>query len=435
MKYKGSIEVQMLMAKKGQKQFLISQMIASVYNNIVTGVLMTGLLLYIGVKPSDTGIFLSIPLLANVLQIGIGGIWRRNRDYKRTINRIILISRLGITSIVFIPLIFGRNGGQVTTAITAITGIILGIAYILASSAGIRLNYWMVGTIEPETQGTFFALRDKVVVGITTLISMGAAGLIDLLTKVHMEYLGFAVAFFLAGVCAVCDYIVLNKIEPPSVFPGEQKKERVDYLRLLTQDRRFLFFVVYMFLLNFSLNLANPYFNSYMLEELKLEYVQILLLTAMQILIQIGVASRWGMLANKIRWMRILFGTSFTLGLQFFVWAFVTRQTLPVIVIIFMTSGLISTGLVTGQFMVPFEFVNKKNKVLSLSLSTCIASCGGFIGSVAGSQVIKSLENIKLTVGIVKLEAMQINMMISGAAILGTTLYAKLLLMNKDMNE
>lgn len=161
-----------------QKKFMVSQIVGSVYNSIVSGVLMTGFLLYTGVPAAGVGVILSIPLLANVLQVPFGKIWDFFRNSKQAINRMVLLARLLILSIVFIPLLVSEGsqrmmGVQVEFRIAAVS-VILFFAYIFASSSGIRLNYWMVNSIQPDIQGTFFAFRDRIVVGLTTLISFGA---------------------------------------------------------------------------------------------------------------------------------------------------------------------------------------------------------------------------------------------------------------------
>lgn len=412
-----------------QKKFLESQMLASIYNNIVSGVLMTGLLLYIGVKPSMTGVFLSIPLLANVFQIAMGRMWNYFQNYKEAMNRLILIARLGIISIVFVPLLFGNNTVKLKVVITA--GILI-CSYTLASSAGVHFNFWMVNSIPVEKQGTFFAFRDRVVVGGAMLISFGAAYIIDDLKRIHKEYIGFFAAFSVAAILAFADYAVLKKIPEQKKKKQKEKIKWSIYWKILKEDRQFWGFILYMLFLSLSLNLANPYYNSYMLNELNLKYIHVIYLTGIQICMQIAVSSIWGKIANRIRWSRILNVTVLILAIQFFVWAMVTKESLGLIYIIFISSGVISTGLVTGQFMVPYEFVKKSNVMAYLSLCTSVTALGGFAGSVIGSKIISAFEGITYRFWKLEIGAMQINMMISGIALLGTVVYASIVLKDTE---
>ena len=100
-------------------------------------------------------------------------------------------------------------------------------------------------------------------------------------------------------------------------------------------------FLFYMFWLNFATNMANPYYNAYMLDQLHLSFTHVMLLTSLQVLTQMLVAPIWGRIANRIHWNRILLVTTAALGVQFFIWPLVTSQSMGLILVIFLTSGLI----------------------------------------------------------------------------------------------
>ncbi|KLU70932.1 MAG: hypothetical protein RHS_3231 [Robinsoniella sp. RHS] len=413
-----------------QKKFMVSQIVGSVYNSIVSGVLMTGFLLYTGVPAAGVGVILSIPLLANVLQVPFGKIWDFFRNSKQAINRMVLLARLLILSIVFIPLLVSEGsqrmmGVQVEFRIAAIS-VILFFAYIFASSSGIRLNYWMVNSIQPDIQGTFFAFRDRIVVGLTTLISFGASTCIDTLQQKSNEYIGFAIIFFIAAAIAVIDYIVIRKIHYEEQLDGQSRISLKQCVRIFHEDKRFLHFLIYMFLLSFSMNMANPYYNAYMLEELHLNYTNIFMLTTLQVGVQIAVSSGWGRIAQHIPWKNILTIVTLVLGIQFLFWPLVTPDSIGLILVIFITSGLIATGLATAQFMLPYHYVRPHNAIRYLSINTALSACGGFLGSLTGSKIISLFKNMDLKIGTVSIGSMQMNMIISGLLILGTVCYARL---------
>lgn len=422
---------QVRMFEKYQKEFLYSQIVASVYNNIVSGTFMTGLLLLIGANPSEAGTFLSIPLLANVFQLFLGKIWNYFCNYENTINLMLLITRLGILSIIFIPLVLGEQSIEIRILIT---GIILLFSYVFAASAGVHLNWWMVNSISHERQGVFFAFRDKIVVVVTLMVSFIAAVLTDYLKSRNKEYFGFAFAFLLAGLLAVTDYMLLNRIK--HVADGKRKVvvQWHAYKRIWCRDHRFIRFAIYILFLNFSVNLANPYYNSYMLDALKLKYMTVIGLTALQVCAQIVAASFWAKMANSFCWSTILSVTTLVQGIQFLIWSMVTRDSLWLIVIIFISSGLISTGHVTGQFMIPYEYIDFRNPLTYLSMCTSIAAIGGFLGSLMGSGIISLYETKIWYLGKMQFGSMQLNMVISGMALMGTAFYARIVLKNKDTN-
>ncbi len=414
-----------------QKRFLASQVMASVYNSLVSGVLMTGFLLYLGVAPSKVGVVLSIPLLANIFQLMLERIWSRLPDSGRTINRLVFTGRMLILSIILIPLLLPGQDVLIAgslSARTAMAGVILAFAYTIAASSGIRLNYWMVNMVDADIQGTFFARRDRIVVVITTVLSFLGGILIDELKANEREYIGFAAVFLAAAVIAAADYAIIRKIPYVEMHPVQEKQSFLKYVGCLRSDRRFGMFLFYMFWLNFATNMANPYYNAYMLDQLHLSFTHVMLLTSLQVLTQMLVAPIWGRIANRIHWNRILLVTTAALGVQFFIWPLVTSQSMGLILVIFFTSGLIATGLVTSQFMIPYDYIKPERAMAYLGLATAVTACGGFIGSFTGSRLISWMEQVTLVIGRMVFGSMQINMIISGILILGSVCYARRML-------
>ena len=102
-------------------------------------------------------------------------------------------------SIIMIPVFLPGRDVRIAgmfSARTAMAVVILTFAYTIAASSGIRLNYWMVNTVDTHMQGTFFARRDRIVVAITTVLSFVGGILIDELRANDREYIGFAAVFF-----------------------------------------------------------------------------------------------------------------------------------------------------------------------------------------------------------------------------------------------
>lgn len=419
--------LQVLSFHSDQKRFIISQIITSIYNSIISGVLMTGLLLYLGISTAKVGIILSIPLLANILQIQLAGLWSRYITSKKNIIRMILLARLLILSIVFVPIIVPAdsiriNGAQISIRGIVVSGVLL-LAYVIATDSGIRQNYWMVNTINSDIKGTFFAFRDKVVSGMTIVISLTLSYIIDILKKSSKEFLGFVIAFTIAAVLALVDYLVMKRAEDLDYTTDRSDLSIRKVMTVIKGDRGFLLLLPYLFILSFSLNIANPYYNVYMLNKLHLTYTKIMLLTVIQVIVQILAASLWSKIVNRVNLKSILSGVTLILGIQFIVWSFVRPESIGLIVVIFITSGMIATGLSTSQFMLPFEYIKPDYALSYLSLTSAISAVGGFLGSVTGANIILGLDKIRIKILFLEFGAMQINMVVSGIMILLTVCY------------
>lgn len=388
---------------------------------------MTGLLLYLGISTAKVGIILSIPLLANILQIQLAGLWSRYITSKKNIIRMILLARLLILSIVFVPIIVPAdsiriNGAQISIRSIVVSAVLL-LAYVIATDSGIRQNYWMVNTINSDIKGTFFAFRDKVVSGMTIVISLTLSYIIDALKKSSNEFFGFVIAFTSAAVLALVDYLVMKRAEDLDYTTNKSDLSIRKVITVIKGDRGFLLLLPYLFILSFSLNIANPYYNVYMLNKLHLTYTKIMLLTVIQVIVQIMAASLWSKIVNRVNLKSILSGVTLILGMQFIVWSFVRPESIGLIVVIFITSGMIATGLSTSQFMLPFEYIKPDYALIYLSLTSAISAVGGFLGSVTGANIILGLDMISIKILFLEFGAMQINMVVSGIMILLTVCY------------
>lgn len=388
---------------------------------------MTGLLLYLGISTAKVGIILSIPLLANILQIQLAGLWSRYITSKKNIIRMILLARLLILSIVFVPIIVPAdsiriNGAQISIRSIVVSAVLL-LAYVIATDSGIRQNYWMVNTINSDIKGTFFAFRDKVVSGMTIVISLTLSYIIDALKKSSNEFFGFVITFTSAAVLALVDYLVMKRAEDLDYTTNKSDLSIRKVITVIKGDRGFLLLLPYLFILSFSLNIANPYYNVYMLNKLHLTYTKIMLLTVIQVIVQILAASLWSKIVNRVNLKSILSGVTLILGMQFIVWSFVRPESIGLIVVIFITSGMIATGLSTSQFMLPFEYIKPDYALIYLSLTSAISAVGGFLGSVTGANIILGLDMISIKILFLEFGAMQINMVVSGIMILLTVCY------------
>lgn len=409
-----------------QKRFLTSQIVGSTYNSLITGVLVTGFLLYMGIPAYYAGLLMSIPMLANVVQVLIDHIWNYFPKSGRMISAMVVSARLLILAIVFVPVLW-HTPNVSSSHVTAMR--IFGVAaiwlpaYILSAGSGIRMNFWMVSTFPAEYSSALLAYRDRIVIGISSVLSFIIAYYIDSLSGTKNEFIGYILIFAIACMISITDFIILKDAKNTNAIEREDVRPFIKCVREIRNNKDFLRFESYIFLLNFSVNVANPYFNAYMIDRLHLKYVLIMFLTILLAVTEIAVAGLWGKIGTEVTWGRILKWVTTVLGVQFIVWAFVTAQSVGLIIIIYITSGLIATGLSAAQFMLPYRYVSKDNVLTYMSAHTAVVSLGGLIGSVAGSLIISTWGNLNFFVLGFPFTSMQVNMIVSGILILITTVY------------
>lgn len=235
---------------------------------------------------------------------------------------------------------------------------------------------------------------------------------------------GGAYNTLVAGIISVLDFWTLKDVEYTTETGKKNGRPFFKCIKEVWEEKTFLRFESYIFFLNFAVNIANPYYNAYMIDRLHLKYTTMMLLTILLAAAEIAVAGVWGKLGTENTWWRILKFVTKILGVQFIVWSFVTEKSIGLIVAIYISSGLIATGLSASQFMLPYRYVNRENVMSHMSMHTAVVALGGFTGSAAGSFMIKVLENTEFYVLGLPFSSMQINMAISGSMIIITGIYA-----------
>lgn len=407
---------------KKQKRFLASQIVGSVYNTLISGTMITGFLLYLGIPSYWIGILMSIPMLANVVQILIDHIWDFLPHSSRVITSMVLIARLLILSIIFIPWISvlyeAVNGSYPMTHKIIMIIIIWFPAYILSAGSGIRMNYWMVSIFPAQYSSVLLAYRDRIVIALSSALLFGIGCYIDLLQGTKNELTGYMVLFLIACMVSLMDFFILKDVTYPTQLSDKREKSFINCIRVISSDKKFIKFETYIFFLNLSMNIANPYFNAYMIEQLHLKYVIIMSLNILLAVTEIIAANMWGNIGAKVSWNKILKRVSIILGVQFLVWSMVTQKTIWIIILIYFSSGMIATGLASSQFMLPYHYIEKENVFTYMSVHTTTVALGGFAGSLIGSIIIQMFKSVEIQIGGILYSSMQMNMVISGFLIL-----------------
>lgn len=425
---------------RNQRLFVIQGVISACVNTLITGVFMTGFILWLGVSEASVGIIITIPMLSSVLQIFFINIWSYTRDHKRLVILLILGSRLLIAAIVLLPLILPRNATIPLLFIKAnsrfiVVALVLLVSYIFGALSALKLNLWIINTVERSFRGTFFSTRDRITIIITTILAFGVSKMLDIFKNNNFEYLGFVLIFSCTVILAFMDFIVMSKINYPQANEKEEKCSFMDLIKILIVDKLFMKVIIYLCLLNYGMNIALPFYNVYMINHLKLDYTQIMLLTMIQTIIFAFMSILWGRIANRTSWLKILRITSFLLGIQFFVWALISKQTIALLPFVFIIAGLIGPGLNMAMFNIPYGYLTKGAFSAYLSIVMAAVSISGFIGSLTGSRIISSLTNIKFSIGFIQIGSMQLNMGIAGIVIFISVFLGKTYVPNERRNN
>lgn len=159
--------------------------------------------------------------------------------------------------------------------------------------------------VNAKQRGEYFGWRARNLGFITIAITFAAGGILYIFNHYHPS-VGFAIIFGLAWVSRIYSFLSVKKMtEPPLTMTKEADFSFWDFFRQV-RSSNFAKFVLFIAGVNFSVNLAAPYFAVYMLEDLSFNYLLYTLINITAPIALYSSISRWGKHADKVGNLKIL---------------------------------------------------------------------------------------------------------------------------------
>ncbi len=361
----------------------------------ITGAPFTGFLRALGASDLIYSLIAATPFLGGIFQIFASYVLEKTGKRKLIFLISAYIHRLIWIPIVLIPLFLSQQSKG--TALTLIT-ILLTIYSVANSIIVISYSSWMGDIVPENVKGSFFGKR-MAISAITGIIAGVVSGkYLDNVTSLF----SFAVVFICASLFGAMDASCFLGVKDPPLAPPEKNASFISMLSEPFKDKNYLKLIIFISCWNFGFNFSQPFLNIYMIEELKIGYFTISILTQMVsgittvlFINQIGkLSDRFGM--KPIIRLCCSFVCIFPL-----LWCLATSSRyLLVMSVCFLLSGLFQQGvqLLTTNFSI--WLAPEKNRSMFLAnfaLITTLSSgiayiCAGAFMESSKSFIIKANE-------------------------------------------
>ena len=304
-----------------------------VWANITTGVAISGYIKVLGASDFLYGIVMALPPLANAFQLLASYILERTCKRKPMILFFGLLQRL-----IWIP--FGLIPFILPMADSAVRMWAAVVMVMVSSVSGPFVNvafYSICSDVIPlRIRGRYFAVRSR----ISTLIGMGFGFLIGALLDAVPGYTGYAVVFAIAGVAGALDISSYTLMHLPDMAPPVHKNGLVQMIRPVLGDAKYMRMVLALTAWMFSVQIAAPYFNVYMLENMRMTNFEITV--SCQIvsnLFLVLVVSRWGTALDSYGSRPVLTVGAFLTSFSPLFWTLIGPRMVWVVALVNMLSG------------------------------------------------------------------------------------------------
>ena len=279
--------------------------LSTVFSNITGGVLLSSFLIDLGASPFEIGTVSSLPMLANLLQ-PLGALLS-NRSRSRHDYGIwtFLPARL-IWLILLIGIILrGTNTHHSQNLVYLILTLVI-TSNILAAMGSASWMSWLAALVPKKLRGRYYSVR-SIVSNVTGLLCLPIASLIV------SNWQGGSISGYglvlsvgiLAGVASLtCQHFMIdiNPQEYQAEKASEQEHSPIDIFKNLIspfRDRNLIIFLFYVALWGFAVNLSTPFFNLYMLDNLRVDITWVTLFSSLSSGANMLMLLVWGRLSDR----------------------------------------------------------------------------------------------------------------------------------------
>ncbi len=178
----------------------------------------------------------------------------------------------------------------------------------------------MADIVPTRRMGKYFGKRSAIV-GLTTLAcSFIAAWVLNLFGEQVMT--GFVIIFVVAIAFRIASWLCYTKIhEPPMQVARSQPFGFVDFVKE-TKSSNLARFIIFICLMNFTLNLAGPFQTVYLINNLELDYVGYMIILNASAVATLFTLGYWGRLADKLGNVKIVKAAAVLMPIAPIMWAF-----------------------------------------------------------------------------------------------------------------
>lgn len=351
--------------------------IEGIFANAMTGFTQdyfTPFLLLLGGTVRHVAFLNALPnLVASLVQPQSTALVEWFKSRKKMINFFLFLQAM-----MFIPMI-----GVAFYGLT-VPVIFIWLVVLFTSCGAITSPAWgslMSDLVDKDKRGEYFGWRNRLL-GFAMAGAMFVAGFLLYVGRQINVFKAFALLFALAFVWRIISWYYLHKMyEPPLENNGNNHFTLFQFLRRL-RESNFAKFVLFVALMNFSVNIASPFFAVFMLNDLKFNYLLYTIITLTSTFTIYSSIARWGRHADKTGNLKVIKITAPLIGFIPLLWIIGHSPLYLIFAQIF--AGFIWAGfnLCTSNFIYDAVTPEKRTRCIAYfnTLNGVALCCGAILG-------------------------------------------------------
>ena len=357
-----------------------------VWFNIINGVAISGYIKALGASDFLYGLIMALPPLANAFQLLASYVLERTCKRKQMMLTFGLIQRLIWIPFGLIPFLLPMSAlslriwaAVVMVLVGSVSGPFVNVAFYSVCSDVIPLRI----------RGRYFAVRSRV----STLVGMAFGFAIGALLDALPGYTGYAVVFTIAGLAGALDILSYVPMRLPPMHPPAVNTGLTQMIKPVLSDRKYMRMVLALTAWMFSVQIVAPYFNVYMLENMRMTNFEITV--SCQIvsnLFLVLVVSRWGVALDSYGSRPVLTIGAFLTSFAPFIWMMIGPHMVWAVALVNVLSGLTYVAIDLGAQNLFMAQAKGENRSMYIALFFFFTQLVGLaLGSAVGGWLLDNV--------------------------------------------
>jgi MFS family permease len=335
--------------------------------------------LAVGLGELTAGMVASVPLVAGgIMQMASPAAIRRIGSHKRWV-----VFCATIQALTFVPLVLAACWGRISSGMVLA---VMAVYWSAGLAGGPAWNTW-IGTLVPRpVRPRFFAVRTRASQGGVFLGFLLGGVTLQVASRSGSALIAFAALFAVAGLCRLVSVAMLARQSEPIPIPANMRaipwRKIVHHLSEGPSGR----LLVYLAVVQGSVQMAGPYFAPFMFEKLQLSYVQFAGLVSVAFIAKIVAVPVWGRIATQVGARQLLWIGG--IGLVPLSAGWVVSQHLAWLVVVQVLSGTIWAAYELAFFLLFFESISEEERTSVLTIYNLINTVAAVTGALLGGALL-----------------------------------------------
>ena len=382
------------------KASTIDGVFSTIFGSITGGVLLSNFLLQLGATSVEIGMLSSFPMLVNLLQPL--GAFLGDRTTSRLRYLLWLFSPSRLLWLILVLGIWASSKGYLTShqLIYSTLAIVL-VTHVMGALGSPAWVSWMAVLVPRRLRGRYFGFRNSAA-SLTNLLSIPLLGLV-VSAWPNGSIQAYAAILLLGVICGIlslcCQFFkadVNPRIQALEAMLSSGKDDdnsssslsaRTGFDLTIFKETNFLWFLLYFSLWMFAVNVSNPFFNLYMLDNLGIDVSWVTIYNSLTAGANLLMLLWWGKLADRIGNRLILLLVGMVVAVTPVLWLLASSDRISLWVwlpLLHLLGGGTWAAIDLCSNNIQMDVAPQRNQASYFAIAAAVAGVAGAIGTTTG---------------------------------------------------